>query len=93
MIVVQTFKLGQTNVYSHLIAMGNELLKYTAANITRDVDQTTVQNIRNILDQLQIRLSSTLSGYCTPDQIPLAGRYNNLVASSLKVITGDFLMK
>ena len=93
MIVVETFKLRQTNVYSHLIAMGNELLRFTASNITRDADQTTVQNIRNILDQLQIRLSSTLSGYCTPDQIPLTGRYNNLVASSLKVITGDFLVK
>ena len=93
MIVVETFKLRQTNVYGHLIAMGNELLRFTASNITRDADQTTVQNIRNILDQLQIRLSSTLSGYCIPDQIPLTGRYNNLVASSLKVITGDLYVK
>ena len=93
MIVVQTFKLQQTNVYSHLIAMGEELLKFTASNITRDADLTTVMNIRNILDQLQMRLVSTLSGYCTPDQIPLKGRYNNLVASSLKVITGDLCVK
>ena len=93
MIVVETFKLRQTNVYGHLIAMGNELLRFTASNITRDADLTTVQNIRNILDQLQIRLSSTLSGYCIPDQIPLTGRYNNLVASSLKVITGDLYVK
>ena len=93
MIVVETFKLRQTNVYSHLIAMGNELLRFTASNITRDADQTTVQNIRNILDLLQIRLSTTLSGYCKPDQIPLKGGYSNLVASSLKVITGDCMLR
>ena len=89
MFVIETFKLYQTNVYSHLIAMGNELLKFTSANVTRDADMTTVQNIRNILDILQIRLSNTLSGYCIPEQIPLKGGYSNLVAASLKVVTGD----
>ena len=74
--------------------MGNELLKFTSANVTRDADMTTVQNIRNILDILQIRLSTTLSGYCKPEQIPLKGGYSNLVAASLKVVTGDcFVME
>ena len=93
MFVIETFKLYQTNVYSHLIAMGNELLKFTSANITRDADLTTAQNIRNILDLLQIRLITTLSGYCKPDQIPLKGGYSNLVASSLKVVTGDCMLR
>ena len=93
MLVVETFKLRQTNVYSHLISMGNELLRFTASNITRDTDMTTVQNIKNILNQLQIRLTNSLSGFCKLDQIPLTGSYNNLVASSLKVITGDLYVK
>ena len=92
MYVIQTFKLYQTNVYGHLIAMGNELLKFTSANVTRDVDMTTVQNIRNILDILQIRLSNTLSGYCKPEQIPLKGGFSSLVDASLKVVTGDSLL-
>ena len=91
MIVVETFKLRETNVYSHLISMGNELLRFTASNITTDTDQTTVQNIKNILTQLQIRFTNSLSRFCKLEQIPLTGSYNNLVASSLKVITGDLL--
>ena len=89
MIVVETFKLRETNVYSHLISMGNELLRFTASNITTDTDSTTVQNIKNILTQLQIRFANSLSSFCKMEQIPLTGSYNNLVASSLKVITGD----
>ena len=89
MIVVETFKLRETNVYSHFISMGYELLKFTASNITTNTDQTTVQNIKNILTQLQIRFTNSLSGFCKLEQIPLTGSYNNLVASSLKVITGD----
>ena len=90
MIVVETFKLRETKVYSHFISMGHELLKYTASNITSSTDQTTVQNIKNILTELQIRFTNSLSGFCKLDQIPLSGSYDNLVASSLKVITGNY---
>ena len=89
-IVVETFKLRETNVFSHLISMGHELLKYTASNITTSTDQTTVQNIKNILTELQIRFTNSLSGFCKLDQIPLTGSYDNLVALSLKVITGNY---
>ena len=92
MIVVESFKMKETKVFSHFISMGHELLKYTAANITSSTDQTTVENIKNILTELQIKFTNSVSGFCKLDHIPLSGNYDNLVASSLKVITGKLLM-
>ena len=90
MIVMESFKMKETKVFNHLISMGFELLKYTAANITSTTDQTTVENIKNILKEMQIKFTNTVSGYCNLDHIPCipSGSYDNLVSSSLKVVTG-----
>ena len=92
MVVIQSFKLKETKAFNHLIEMGLELLQYTGTNITSTTDRTTVENIKNILRAMQIKFTNTIGGFCTLDhtpQIPL-GNYDNLVSSSLKVVTGKF---
>ena len=94
LVVLQSFKMKETKAFNHLISMGLELLKYTAANITSTTDQTTVENIKNILKEMQIKFTNTVGGFCNLDHIPRvpSGSYDNLVSSSLKVVTGKLLM-
>ena len=90
MVIIQSFKLKKTKAFNHLIEMGLEVLQYTGMNITSATDRTTVKNIKNILRALQIKFTNTIGGFCTLDHIPRIplGNYENLVSSSLKVVTG-----
>ena len=92
MVIIQSFKLKETKAFNHLIEMGLEVLQYTGMNIISTTDRTTVENIKNILRALQIKFTNTIGGFCTLDHIPRIplGNYENLVSSSLKVVTGKF---
>ena len=92
MVIIQSFKLKETKAFNHLIEMGLEVLQYTGMNITSTTDRTTMENIKNILRALQIKFTNAIGGFCTLDHIPRIpfGNYENLVSSSLKVVTGKF---
>ena len=91
-VIIQSFKLRETKAFNHLIEMGFEVLQYAEKNITSTIDKTTTENIRSILRALQIMFTNAIGGFCTLDHIPRIplGNYENLVSSSLKVVTGNF---
>ena len=89
-ITIQSFKLRETKASTHLVEMGFEVLQYVEKNITTTTEKTTTENIRSIFRALQIKFANVISSYCTIEHIPRTphSNYENLVSSSLQVVTG-----